>query len=225
MCWGLRSPKSCFRWMCLGACLYAFVAPRPAAAQSPAPLPSNSAQTATALEPRAGVVAAITGGPDAVWYTIVGDAPSWQKFFSSGRQSVVLFAQRLGDGCAAQALRVTAYTGTGVLLTSAPVYRGAAASVLMLPASPGTRYDLRVDTALDPGCAGPVRYAIRAEPYTPVITGSSPPIYNKNATKCEVYRGQVTQLRNRFHHTRKGNLRKKLNKDLRNARAIVASVC
>jgi len=198
----VRSPR-----IALAACLIAAAVAVAASAQAPAPdanEPNDTATTAATLNPGARVAAAVAAG-DADWFTFSRDAPAWtEAFMSPGRQRVSIDAERLTKGCSDASLRVTVYVG-GQLKTSQPVYPGAQSSILTLDVAINTRYDLLVDTALDPACVAAVAYTLRAAVYTeppPSIVAASPPGYT-NGPACASYRKQIRQLRKRIKHTPK----------------------
>jgi hypothetical protein len=218
--------------------LVAVAVPAVASAQTPAidPFePNDSAQAATALEPSKRLTATIAGPADADWYTIVTGSPSWMETFAAGsKQRVSIGAERLGDSCAERSLRVTLYID-GRLDTSQPVYPGAEANVLRLGGVRGARYDLLVDTALDPGCAQSVRYTLVGTAFTPVspIVGSEPRDAKPNALTCASYGKDARQLKKRIKSlsrikrpsAKQRKLRKKLRKDLVSKRRILKDVC
>ena len=215
--------------LCLTAAAAA-VADAPVTSVVPAPVAdayefNDSQATATPIEPGTRYVAAIAGPQDADWFTIRPTVPAWGRIFASDHKEVDVSAARLGDGCAARSLRITLFDGAGAEVTSAPVYPGAEASILSLRGDPHGRYDLRIDSGLDPSCDKMIRYAFGAYPYTPSV-GASQAFYKDTAT-CDVYRKKVRKISQKLKRTRASHKqqRRQLKKDLATFRRKVRQVC
>ncbi|MEA2218804.1 MAG: hypothetical protein QOJ35_1430 [Solirubrobacteraceae bacterium] len=225
----VQRSRSLGRGALLSACLCAIATPAPAGAQAPAPdpyEPNDSQQTATAMEPETRYVAAIAGPSDSDWFAIAVGSPSWQTAFSGGTFDTLSISAEREMGCAELSLRITVAAPDGQYGKSAVVYPGLEAGYLSLPVDRGiTRYDLKVDTQLDPACPQ-MRYAITAEPFRrPPLTGSTPgngPDIRPSPAECSVLKKQKRGLNNRIRSKRtrslskprRAKLLKKLNADV-----------
>lgn len=197
------------RALLVGAVLGTFAVPGASSAQDlarDAYEPNDSAATATALEPKTYYVGTIAGQGDPDWFTITTAAPAWSALLDGAdAKRIAISGERQSGGCGEAALRITAYSADGRVVTSGIVAPGATSAPVDLPGEPDTRYDLRVDTQGEPACAQSVRYAISADPYTrpPQAVGSAPPKIKPNAGECAVHGRTATAVKNRIKRARK----------------------
>lgn len=230
----LRSRR---RVLLVGAVMGTFAMPGLSSAQDPARdayEPNDSAATGTALEPKTRYVATIADQGDPDWFTITTAAPTWRALLDGARpEFIAISGERQPEGCGEAALRITAYTADGGIVTSGIVAPGAMSAPVSLPGEPDTRYDLRVDTQGEPACAQSVRYAVSADPHTPVLGSAPPPTVKPDAGECAIAGRKATAVQNRIKakRTRKlpkakrARLLKSLRRQLATHRAAKHAYC